>query len=181
MEFACLDLLNSDWHDHRGTGLTRDRLDDRRWLEEFLDRWGLAGAGLPDEQDLARLKGLRSLLRRIVEAMVSAQQIPRDSLEGLNRVMANSPSIRRLSAGAGQYRLEILPAVEDWTWVLSEIAASFADLLAHHDPTRIKICRNPDCHWVFYDDSRSRTRRWCEDTCGNLMKVRRFRARNRDS
>jgi predicted RNA-binding Zn ribbon-like protein len=48
------------------------------------------------------------------------------------------------------------------------------------DPTRIKICANSDCGWVIYDQSRNRTRRWCDKTeCGNVIKVRRHRQRKR--
>ncbi len=36
------------------------------------------------------------------------------------------------------------------------------------------------CGWVFYDRSKNRSRKWCEQaTCANLMKVRRFRQRHR--
>ncbi|UOK61501.1 CGNR zinc finger domain-containing protein [Paenibacillus sp. OVF10] len=33
---------------------------------------------------------------------------------------------------------------------------------------------------MFYDDTRSRTQKYCDDKmCGNLMKVRRFRAKRK--
>ncbi|MCL6580471.1 MAG: CGNR zinc finger domain-containing protein [Firmicutes bacterium] len=45
-----------------------------------------------------------------------------------------------------------------------------------------KVCANADCGWLFYDDSRNRSRRWCDGRyCGNLIKVRRFRAKVRSS
>ena len=61
--------------------------------------------------------------------------------------------------------------------MLFGITESFAAFLAEGDPTRLKLCENRDCRWVFYDTTRSRTRRWCADTCGNLIKVREFRRR----
>ncbi len=74
----------------------------------------------------------------------------------------------------------LLPIAEGIAGVMGEIATSFAGLLATGDPTRIKVCANPDCGWVIYDQSRSRTRRWCDSTgCGNLLKVRQFRQRHR--
>jgi len=34
--------------------------------------------------------------------------------------------------------------------------------------------------WAFYDESKNRSRRWCSAAeCGNLIKVRRFRERQR--
>lgn len=79
------------------------------------------------------------------------------------------------------YRLRLGPARTGLEAVLSDIAASFAEVLVEGDPSRIKICEDPDCKWVFYDHSRNRTRRWCEgaSACGNLLKVRRFRERKK--
>lgn len=37
---------------------------------------------------------------------------------------------------------------------------------------RIKIC--PNCHWLYFDESRNRSRRWCDmSVCGNRAKVKR--------
>jgi predicted RNA-binding Zn ribbon-like protein len=41
---------------------------------------------------------------------------------------------------------------------------------------RLKICGNPDCERLFFDTSKNRTGRWCDEACGNRMRVRRFRA-----
>jgi hypothetical protein len=50
--------------------------------------------------------------------------------------------------------------------------------------SRIKAC--PDCRWVFYDRSRSKTRVWCGmyageggRACGTISKVRRYRQRKK--
>jgi predicted RNA-binding Zn ribbon-like protein len=76
----------------------------------------------------------------------------------------------------------LVPHASGVTRALGEVAASFAELLATGDPTRIKVCANRDCGWFVYDESRNRTRRWCESTgCGNLIKVRRYRERHRRS
>lgn len=73
-----------------------------------------------------------------------------------------------------------VPARRDWDWVLSEIAADFGDLLAFGERSRMKLCANPECRWVFYDETRNRSRRWCISAeCGNVSKVRAFRARKR--
>jgi predicted RNA-binding Zn ribbon-like protein len=49
---------------------------------------------------------------------------------------------------------------------------------------RLKAC--PDCRWVFYDHTRNGSKRWClmnatgsdGRACGNIAKVRRYRARH---
>ncbi|MNW66741.1 CGNR zinc finger [compost metagenome] len=63
---------------------------------------------------------------------------------------------------------------------MAEIASSFAAALVEKETSRFRICENPDCLWVYYDDTRNRSKRYCDDKlCGNLMKVRRFRARKK--
>ena len=74
-------------------------------------------------------------------------------------------------------RLRLDPAAKGLEAVLFVLTESFASFLVEGEPDRLKLCENPDCKWVFYDTTRSRTKRWCADSCGNLMKVRRFRAR----
>src|SRR5436190_1775578 len=49
-----------------------------------------------------------------------------------------------------------------------------------HD-RRFRICANDTCRWIFYDESRSGQRRWCDmATCGNRAKARRHRERQKE-
>jgi predicted RNA-binding Zn ribbon-like protein len=50
----------------------------------------------------------------------------------------------------------------------------------HGSWSRLKVCGNPECRWVFYDRSRNQQGHWCEmAACGNRLKNRAFRARRR--
>lgn len=43
---------------------------------------------------------------------------------------------------------------------------------------RLKACRGEDCRWVFMDNSRNTSRRWCDmAACGNRAKSASFRRR----
>jgi hypothetical protein len=44
---------------------------------------------------------------------------------------------------------------------------------------RLKICAWDECEWAYYDQSRNRSRSWCEYGCGNKVKTRAYRARRR--
>jgi predicted RNA-binding Zn ribbon-like protein len=47
---------------------------------------------------------------------------------------------------------------------------------------RLRLCANPDCRWAFYDRSHSRRGQWCDmTTCGNRIKNRNLRARQRSA
>ncbi len=174
----CLEFFNSDWGDFRGRW-RKDYLLQPEWLDAFLVKWHLEVGGAPTEDELQALILLRSLMVRIVASLPAGGPAEED-LQSLNAIFEESPSTRRLTWQEETFKLEIEPLVRDWKWVLAEIADSFADLLAYGDLQRLKICENPYCRWVFYDETRSRTKRWCTNNkCGNLWKMRRFRARQK--
>ncbi|WP_244873271.1 CGNR zinc finger domain-containing protein [Brevibacillus reuszeri] len=183
VEWLCIDFLNSDWRDWRGSGKRENRLDKQEWLEAFFHQWKLTAPAPPDEQVRLSLLRLREQLRRIVEAVVSGEAASQEDVDALNHALALVPSSMRVAddkEGQG-YRLEQISTAEGWALIQGRIAESFAQLLTSQDVRRIKICHNDDCKWVFFDESRNRVRRWCDDKmCGNLMKVRRFRERQKE-
>jgi len=180
MDTICLDFINSEFRDFRGRWV-RDDLQRPGWLEQFLVKWGLQVDRPPDAAMLTTLVALRTLLRSMIESLVEGQIADYDQAS-LNAVLLKMPLSRRLAKDTGGYRLEMVPLKKDWDWVQAEVCASFAHLLAYRDPRRLKICANPNCRWVFYDESKSRTRLYCSpDKCANLMKARRFRARRKNS
>ncbi len=180
MEPLWADLINSDWRDHLGTGRREDRIGNDAWLRRYLARTGWSSDGLPGDEERRSLRDLRELLRRMADAAREGHAAVGADVAALNRILAAAPVMPRLERVGGAWRLGTAPGRGKVDDVRAEIALSFANLLAEGDPTRIKRCANPDCGWVIYDESRSRTRRWCDaKECGNLIKVRRFRARQR--
>jgi predicted RNA-binding Zn ribbon-like protein len=180
MDTICLDFINSEFRDFRGRWV-RDDLQQPDWLEQFLVKWGLQVDRPPDAATLTTLVALRTLLCSMIEALVEGQIADHDQA-ALNAVLLKMPLSRRLMKGPKGYQLEMEPLKRDWDWVQAEIATSFAHLLVDHDPRRLKICANTNCRWVFYDESKSRTRLYCtSDKCANLLKARRFRARHKNN
>ena len=61
--------------------------------------------------------------------------------------------------------------------VVAGVVGASIDLLTSDVVQRIGRCADETCGWIFFDTTRSGTRRWCEmKVCGNRNKVRRFRA-----
>lgn len=180
MEPLWADLINSDWRDHLGSGRREDRLGNDRWLARFLKRTGWCGVALPADDERARLRRLRNLLRSMVDTIRAGDGPTQAQREALNQILAAAPVIRRLEQVAGRAGVVLVAANSDIDDVMGTVAASFAHMLAEGEPARIKVCANADCGWVIYDTSRNRSRRWCDKTeCGNLINVRRHRRRNR--
>jgi predicted RNA-binding Zn ribbon-like protein len=75
-----------------------------------------------------------------------------------------------------------------WDWedeggsadlMLWPIARSAADVLTSpRELARVRQCPGAGCGWVFLDETKNRSRRWCDmDVCGNRAKARRHYAR----
>jgi predicted RNA-binding Zn ribbon-like protein len=174
-----LDLLNSDWHDFKGRGKHVDRLDSDAWLKNFISPWQESLKAAPWPKIRRKLKELRDLLRRMAEDFSTRTPLNKMDLERLNNILENSPEIKKVAWARPSYILQYEKKGPGIHSMLAEIASSFAEILTCGEPRRIKICQNPDCLWIFYDNSKNHSRKWCENAtgCGNLMKVRMFRAR----
>lgn len=174
------DFLNSEWRDWRGSGYTEDRLDNPDWVATFLAAVGLSARLPPKSAQLSALKECRAALRAMAETLAAGGRLSSEQLAQLNRYLEGGPVTRRVAEGEAGLKLEQVPIRQDWPQVMAEVVASFAATVTAGEGARIRICENDDCRWVFYDDTRNRTKRFCDDKmCGNLIKVRRFRARQK--
>jgi predicted RNA-binding Zn ribbon-like protein len=46
--------------------------------------------------------------------------------------------------------------------------------------SRLKGCANDACQWLFYDQSKNRSKKWCHmQACGNVINARAYRQRHR--
>jgi predicted RNA-binding Zn ribbon-like protein len=169
------DLVNSEEWDTFGN--PTEHLSNPGWLPYFLKQWHFAW---PSNQPapISKLKSLRKVVRRSCEAVAAGKTMQRAELHALNAAM-NVTGKRQLFQRQNGLQIEFVPAAAGWDWIVAEIARSFADTLSSGEIARIKICRNNDCRWVFYDKTKGQTRCWCSDkSCGNRERVRRARAKN---
>jgi predicted RNA-binding Zn ribbon-like protein len=208
MDLMFIDFVNSEWYD--GHGRLVDRLPKPQWLSAFRRRWGFGGrrssasdeehahtyfrpesgpleetppparSSGPRRRTLEELRALRSLLRGIVETVAAGRKITAGEIKQLNAFLEKADMHHRIKESAGELRLETIPMVDDNEALVGSIALSAAEFFASGDRQRLKICGNSGCRWVFYDNSKNRSRRWCDSNlCGNLFKVRRYRSRHR--
>ena len=178
MEALCVDFINSEFRDFRGRWV-RDDLQQPDWMDQFLTKWGLLVEQPHDTDVLSTLVSLRTFLRSMIETLVDGKITEQDQAT-LNTIMLKTHLCRHLEKDMDGYQLEMVPIKKDWDWVQAEIVASFAHVLAYHDPKRLKICANTYCRGIFYDESKSRTKLYCTpEKCANLWKARRFRARHK--
>ncbi len=135
----------------------------------------------PADLVLARALDLREQLFDIFSAVAGAERLPQVSLSRLSDVFGQGLSQVQLTGrGAGarvDWRSPVDPDLPLWL-----VAISAADLLTADSQERIKQCPGERCGWVFFDTTRNRSRRWCEDSqCGNRARAKRYYQRHRAS
>jgi predicted RNA-binding Zn ribbon-like protein len=174
----CLKFVNSEWYD--GWGRLEDRLNSATWRGHFLST-EFSGLRLdaPAPRVMKLLCRLRSVLREIIEKTAGGGQPTATQLQILNSFLSRCTWTYSVTVSGEALHLTRVPQQQSWNWVMSAVASSACDLFSR-DTRRIKICPNQGCRWVFYDTTKGRTRRWCTAAlCGNLYKVRRYRARRK--
>lgn len=148
-----------------------DDLRARRLLAEARRRPADAAAALRGAAEL------REALYRILLARVRGVAAAGADLERLSHALGASLSHRRLERRGDGIALtwEDSPALDAPLW---PIVASAGELLASRDELeRVRVCGlfdTEECSWIFLDESRAGTRRWCSmKDCGNRAKARR--------
>lgn len=174
-DYACVDLVNSSFSDYLGAGETVDRLASPEWQEWFVD-WHDAVPEVPGAAPLDELVRLRRDIHRVLDKWSKQVTLSARDLRLLDGYVRDVPLRHRVAQTSDGLELRQEPLRRDWSWVLATIAESAVELMAAGDPRRLKTCANPDCSWMFYDNTVNRSRRFCSTTpCGSLIRVRRFR------
>ena len=124
---------------------------------------------------LRKATSYREVLYRAFSALVEGKPAASDDLQRINDFATESLNHRRLVRSDGHYRWEWQRNTrESLDSVLWPIAQSAAELLTSSDLAKVRLCEAPDCAWLFLDQSRNRSRRWCDmKVCGNREKARR--------
>jgi predicted RNA-binding Zn ribbon-like protein len=130
-------------------------------------------------RELARVHAVRSAMREVVQAVVEHRAPRRGSLDTINRALHARQVIELVPAteGVSVNHRHVGDPVDD---ALARLAAPLVAELTGGHPERIKFCASDTCSWIFYDESRTSRRRWCDmATCGNRAKAARHRARTK--
>lgn len=130
----------------------------------------------PREAAAALAKGtaIRDLLLSIFAGIANGRSVSSQRLSELNSALAQAPGLQRVHKNSDRIETEWTSAANGLQQVLFAVLTSAAELLASDRLGRIRGCGSADCTWLFVDESRNRSRRWCDmGACGNRMKARR--------
>ena len=157
------------------------------WLERDA---GLGSAALHDVKTLSRehprkvssifddALAIREAIFRSFEGLASGSPLRDADFALLKQAIAEAPARRLLARADGRYGWTIEALRPSAAQLLTPVLWAAADLLTNAERRRIRQCANDKCLWLFLDESKSGTRRWCDMTsCGNRAKAQRHYAR----
>jgi len=150
-----------------------DVLQDQGRLAAWLASRGSQPDEVPAMHDVALAVEVREAIRDLL-GMNSGSTPSPASWEVVGRVSRMVSVSLEVETG----HTAIRPAGAGLLREVASVIVAMHSAMADGTWSRIKICRNPDCRWAFYDRSRNHARVWCTMAeCGNRMKARRFRRR----
>jgi len=146
-------------------------------LEAWANRHGSEAARLFEEAI-----GARELIYGLFSATAAGLTVAERDVAALNRLLAAAPARTEVAVGKGGAKdgakdgalWRLPPAAPTAASLLAPVLWSAGDLLAGQRLDRVRRCANDKCLWLFVDDSKSGTRRWCAmRACGNRAKAHR--------
>lgn len=157
-----------------------DELAGPKQLVDWMQERGLdAGGGRVTVVMFETVLRLREALRAYLQCEPAERRRNRDVLGALDGALAPFPL--RVEARVGRGAI-LSAAREDALAGLSAIAIELHDATLVGTLDRLKMCASEECRRVFFDRSKPSTRRWCmSNLCGNRMKTRAYRERQREA
>ncbi|MEW9534515.1 CGNR zinc finger domain-containing protein [Microbispora sp. NPDC049125] len=155
----------------------RDGLADMADLEALVRRRHVSEVGALTTRDLAEVRTLRAAFHEVFTAPDRATAVAR-----LNTLLTRTRITPSLTEHDG-FPLHVhyfAPGASVAEHLAADCGVALAHVLVEDEWERLRTCAAPDCAHVFVDESRNRSRVYCDSrTCGNRMHVAAYRARRR--
>ncbi|MEI6202540.1 MAG: ABATE domain-containing protein [Enhydrobacter sp.] len=170
----CLDFANTRFW--RGQAVPTETLN----APADLAAWAKASKA-PTAREFETALGLRETIHRLFDAQAQGELPASRDLETLNAALASAPGRRTLKRGREGYEWDVDMKSGTALSLLAPVLWSAGDLLAGPKLEKVRRCANPECLYLFLDDSRAGKRRWCSmASCGNRAKAKRHYHKGRE-
>jgi predicted RNA-binding Zn ribbon-like protein len=120
---------------------------------------------------------LREAVYRVFAAIPNRRLVQPKDVKVIEQFATEATRHRRMVGTGRSYRWEWRRDANDkemLSYILWPIAQSAAELLTSERIRSVRECWAETCAWLFLDESRNHSRRWCDmSVCGNRQKARR--------
>ena len=116
---------------------------------------------------------LREVFYDFIINTINRNEVPQANMQLINQWYSRASSSLELTRLDNRFVLDWKAGSFELESVLWPIIKAFVNLVISEDRNRIKQCSN--CGYLFVDNSKNKSRRWCSmEICGNRVKARRF-------
>jgi predicted RNA-binding Zn ribbon-like protein len=123
---------------------------------------------------------LRETIYRICFAMADGKAPEARDVAALNAALDRAPERRVLAHREKTFGWSIDRDALSPAGLLAPVLWSAGDLIVSPEVGRLRHCLNDQCGWLFMDDSKNGSRRWCSmQSCGNRAKAHRHYLRSK--
>ncbi|HZV25943.1 MAG TPA: CGNR zinc finger domain-containing protein [Acidothermaceae bacterium] len=146
-------------------------------VRAFVESRSITEVGPPTQADLATLHTVR---RRLFAIFAAPDEETKIAL--VNQTLASASIEPRLVVhdGFGIHFHFFPPYASLSEHINADCAMALAVLLASGEANRLRICGAPNCNRVMVDNSKNRSRAYCDSrTCGNRVHAAAYRDRQR--
>ena len=175
----CLEFANTRYW--RGQSSPTETLNEPDDLASWLAGNVAKEARPLSRRDFERALEARETIYRVFDATARGKAPAGSDLEALNAALTAAPARRALRRERGGFVWDVDMRGSTALAQLAPVLWSAGDLLTGGKLDKVKRCANPECGWLFLDDSRAGKRRWCSmSACGNRAKARRHYHRSKE-
>ena len=138
-----------------------------------------AGDAEGEERLLARIRRVRGALRELLDAAVERRPPQNAALREVNRAL-RAPYVIELVPASDGVSLDHRHEGDPISGAMARLSEAVTRELTGDNSSRLRVCANDECRWVFNDHSPAGRRKWCDmSSCGNRAKAARHRERQK--
>ncbi|MFB7620248.1 CGNR zinc finger domain-containing protein [Kitasatospora sp. NPDC056181] len=146
------------------------------WLAEY-DEFG--GETVATDADAAAARELRDALVTVLLAHSGDEESLGEPLQHAERHLRRAGSLYPLATVVTAGGVELASQQAGVERVFGTVLAAVTTFAQSSDWGRVKACRNPPCHFGFFDRTRNGGGLYCSPGCGSQVSMRNYRRRQR--
>ncbi|MFJ8159999.1 CGNR zinc finger domain-containing protein [Streptomyces sp. NPDC096136] len=146
------------------------------WLAEH-DEFG--GEIVATDADAAAARELRDALVTLLLAHSGDEESLGEPLRHAERHLRRAGALYPLATVVTAGGVELASPQDGVAHVFGSVLAAVTTFAQAGDWGRVKACRNPPCHFGFFDRTRNGAGLYCSTGCGSQVSMRNYRRRQR--
>jgi len=115
-----------------------------------------------------------AVIREVLVCVAHRRNFDTRTMKKFGELTGKAHQHRRLKPNSTKVEFELV-GLSGGVRRIAELSLLVEELLVNFELDRVKVCAGDDCHHVFMDLSKNKSRKWCDMAhCGTLAKSKTF-------